>query len=356
MSNKIERLRAKLCEHNIDGALISSKENIRYYSNFTSEDATLLITMDSKFIITDFRYIEQCKIQCPDFLLVDLSGKKVSEHLNNLCRKKDIKKLWFEGDCLTFNVFKSINETISPTELIPDEGIPASLRMIKTPEEIESIEKAASIADLGFEFMLDNARAGMSEKDIALELEFFLRRNGSEGLAFDTIAASGANGAMPHAVPSDRKIEKGDMLTLDYGCVVNGYRSDMTRTIAFGEPSAKLREIYKITLDAQLKALDAVKPGVKGLEVDKVARDHITDNGYGEYFGHGLGHGVGLQIHEGPTLSKKGNLELQPGMVVTIEPGIYLPDVGGVRIEDLVVITDTGYKNLTSSKKDLIIL
>lgn len=353
--NNASKLINKLLEHNIDAALITGKENIRYFSGFTSADAALLITAGSrKYIITDFRYFEQCGKQCPDFEIMDLSEKKLGGHLKDISTENDIKRIWFEDTKVSYKDYALITDAVNPVKLIPDEGILTGLRLVKTDHEIENIAKAAAIADQGFLYILDNIECGMSEKQVALELEIFLRKHGSEGLAFEIIAASGDNGSMPHARPGDRVLRKGDMLTLDFGCVVNGYCSDMTRTIAFGEPVEKLSEIYKIVLDAQQLALNTIRPGLTGSEVDKIARDYITEKGYGSCFGHGLGHGVGLYIHEEPRLSKTSGIELAGGMVVTVEPGIYIPGVGGVRIEDLIVLTDNGYKNLTSSPKELI--
>jgi Xaa-Pro aminopeptidase len=356
MKNRKERLLQEMGARGIDAALITSPENRRYFSGFTGTDGMIFIHPETSFLITDFRYIEQGNRQCPGFKVVDAPGNKAGEYIKGLCDSFNIKNIWFEDESLSCKLYRSLSEAIKPTSLIPDDGISSKLRMIKSADEIENMKRAAEIADRGFAHMLNIIEVGMTELEAALELEFFLRINGSEGLAFPTIAASGPNSAMPHAEPQDKKLQPGDFFTLDYGGVVNGYCSDMTRTVAIGRPSDKLKEIYEIALEAQLLTLDFLKPGVSCLEADKAARDYIERMGYGECFGHGLGHGVGLLIHEAPTLSPRGTEILAPGMVVTIEPGIYLPGLGGVRIEDMVVITENGSLNLTSSPKELIII
>ena len=226
--------------------------------------------------------------------------------------------------------------------------------MIKTEQELEYLAMAESIGDKAFMKMLDIIKPGMTELEVAAELEYLLKKEGGEGLAFSTIIASGVNSSMPHAIPGDKKLEVGDFITMDFGCKYKGYCADMTRTVVLGKANEKQKEIYNIVLKAQLAALDAIKAGIPGKAVDKVARDIIEEAGYGAYFGHGLGHSVGLFIHEGPRLSMKEETILQPNMTETVEPGIYLPGFGGVRIEDMVVITENGYKNLAQSPKELI--
>ncbi|MGI6537386.1 MAG: M24 family metallopeptidase [Caldicoprobacterales bacterium] len=354
MNPAIDKLTKLMKEYEIDAAIVTQKQNIRYFSGFTSEDATLLLHPDECYLITDFRYIEQANLQCPTFKVIDAPGTKIAHFLKETLKKLDASRIWFEDNNLSYRTYTALSEELQNHELIPDNDILSSLRIRKTSEEICSIRKAASLSDKGFEYILNRIRPSVTEREIAIELEFFLRKNGSEELAFSIIAASGKNGSLPHAEPSDKKLCIGEFLTLDFGCVVNGYCSDMTRTVALGNIDSKLKEIYEITLQAQKMSLDYIGPGKKGIEVDKVARDYISSYGYGDYFGHGLGHGVGLNVHEAPTLSTKGEMLLEPGMVVSVEPGIYLPSKGGVRIEDLVVITETGYENLVSSPKHLI--
>jgi Xaa-Pro aminopeptidase len=356
LKQRINKLTTILNEHQIDAAIISEKNNIRYYSGFTSEDAILLIHKSACYLITDFRYIEQAQLQSPEFNIVDAPGPKTGPFIRKACMELGAKRICFDGDTISYSTYISFKEALLPLELIPDKGIPSGLRLLKTEEEINHIRNAAALADKGFQHILNYIRPGVSEKEIALELELFLRNNGSEGLAFPIIAASGKNGALPHAEPTNKKLNKGEFITFDFGCKISGYCSDMTRTVSLGEPENEMRKIYEITLEAQKLALKIIKPGLTGIEVDKQAREYIAEKGYGEYFGHGLGHGVGLNVHEAPKLSTSGENVLQPGMVVSVEPGIYLPGKGGVRIEDLVVITENGYYNLVSSRKDLIIL
>ena len=356
MNRPIERLLHALKELDIDAAIISEKHNIRYFSGFTSEDGILLIHPQTQYLITDFRYIEQGEKQCAGFQVVDAPGAKTAPFIQETLDALDGKRIWFEDSATIFRTYSAYQDTLKNIQLIPDGDKISGLRMIKTADEVNHIREAAALADKGFHHILEYVRPGITEEEIALELEFFLRKNGSQGLAFPIIAASGENGSLPHAEPSSRKLKMGDLITLDFGCKIGGYCSDMTRTVALGNPEEPLREIYEITLQAQLKALEYIGPGKTGVEVDKQARDYIRDHGYGEYFGHGLGHGVGLNIHEAPTLSPRGAGELEPGMVVSVEPGIYLPGKGGVRIEDLVVITKDGFENLVSSPKEFMVL
>ena len=230
------------------------------------------------------------------------------------------------------------------------------LRMIKTDDEIRTIRRAAEIADEAFSHILTFIKPGVTELEVSNELEFFMRRLGASESSFDTIVASGKRSALPHGVATGKTIENGDMVTLDFGALYDGYVSDITRTVAVGEPTEELKKIYHIVLEAQMRACSALKPGMTGKEADAVARDYIKDHGYGEAFGHSTGHGIGLEVHEGPGLSFRSDTVLKPGMVVTVEPGIYVPGLGGVRIEDDVLITEDGCELLTSSPKELIIL
>lgn len=356
MKEAIKKLRLSMEKKGIDASLITQSENIRYYSGFTGSSAIVLVLASEKYLITDFRYVEQAQAQCPGFKVIDAAGIKGFDFVFDRCKEFEAKSLWFEESTISYMYYSRLVERAATISLLADGNEISKQRLIKSEDEISNIKKAAQLADKGFTHLLGIIKTGMTEREIALELEFFLRRNGSEGLAFPIIAASGPNSALPHAEPSDRKLEQGDFLTLDFGCRIGGYCSDMTRTIAIGEPCEKLREIYEITLEAQKKALGILRPGISCKQVDKVARDHINSNGYGENFGHGLGHGVGLHVHEEPRLSPIGEGELQAGMIVTVEPGIYLPKLGGVRIEDLVAITSDGYSNLVTSIKDLVII
>ena len=274
--------------------------------------------------------------------------------LSNLMEEDGVEKVGFEDQHIGYAEYERWTRQIPGKTWIEMGESLNDLRMIKEQWELDCLEKAESIGDAAFSHILNVIKPGMTELAIAAELEYFMKQNGASGTSFDTIIASGLNSAMPHAIPSDKKIEEGDFVTMDFGCKYNGYCSDMTRTIVVGKASEKQREIYSIVLEAQLAALDALRPGLTGQEVDKVARDIIEKAGYGAYFGHGLGHSVGLFIHESPRLSPKGMTLMQENMIQTVEPGIYLPGFGGVRIEDMVVVTADGHKNFAHSKKELI--
>jgi len=356
MRSTVAKLITQMEGAEVDAIIISKPENRRYYSGFTGSSGMLLIHPLVQYMITDFRYVEQCKRQCPDYKIVNASGQKALEFIQRVCKELGIHTLWFEEEYVTYENYQKIKENTCDVELVPAKGIASKNRMVKTQEEIESIRQAAAIADAAFSHMLEYIKPGMTEKEVALELEFYMRRLGCEALSFSTIIGSGANGALPHAYPTDKPLEAGDLVVMDFGCVYNGYCSDMTRTIGIGKIENELKEIYEIVLEAQQKALNGIKAGMTGIEVDRLSREVIESKGYGEYFGHGLGHGVGLEIHEGPTLSQKGEQVLEPNMVVTVEPGIYLPGKGGVRIEDLVVVKEDGIVNLTASPKELYII
>ncbi|MFB5195504.1 M24 family metallopeptidase [Neobacillus sp. KR4-4] len=351
---KIEKLRSNFSTHGIDGILITSPFNRRYISNFTGTAGVVLISADKAQFLTDFRYIEQAAKQCQGFEIIKTTGS-IPEEVAVQAKKLGIQKLGFEADFLTFSSFKLYDKELE-AELVPISGVIEKLRLIKTDSELKILKVAADIADAAFKHILDFIRPGKTELEVSNELEFFMRRAGATSSSFDTIVASGHRSALPHGVASDKVIEAGDIVTMDYGCYYNGYVSDITRTVAVGEPDAKLKEIYDIVLEAQLRGMAGIKPGLTGKEADAITRDYITEKGYGEYFGHSTGHGIGLEIHEGPGLSMKSDVVLEPGMVVTCEPGIYIPGLGGVRIEDDTLITKDHNEALTHSTKELIIL
>ena len=347
MLSRIEQLRALL--NNDEAVLISGYPNIFYYSSFTSEDAYLLVSHNKLVIITDSRYTIQAKQQSPLFEVVDI---KIGW--------KDIFKLFgekyigYEEYHLTVRHFNVLREKAGDKEFIPMQEKINSLRKIKDEVEIKLISQAEKIGDDAFKYILDRIKVGRTEREIALELEFFMKKQGATALSFETICASGVRSAMPHGTASDKVIENGDFLTLDFGCVFEGYCSDMTRTVVVGSANDEQKEIYNTVLKAQTAALEAVLPNKKCSEIDAVAREIITNSGYGENFGHGLGHSVGIEIHEAPSFSPKCNDFLKAGNVLTVEPRIYIENFGGVRIEDLIVVTDDGHLNLTSSPKELI--
>lgn len=339
-----------------DGMLIVSETNRRYFTSFPSSDGILLVTKNGSVFLTDSRYIEEAQntVRCCE--VAEL--KKVSEQLPELCKKFGVKVLMAESERLTvaqLNSYRKILKGITLTTVGTDKLIDR-LRMVKTEDEKNSVIRAQRIAEKAYGHILGFIREGVTEREIALELDFFMLRNGAEAISFETIAISGANTSKPHGVPTDKKVCRGDLVTMDYGAVVNGYHSDMTRTVAVGEVSDEQVRVYNTVLEAQLKSLDTLREGVKCSDADRAARDCINEKGYGEYFRHSTGHGVGLEIHEKPNLSPKSDFILQSGNIVTVEPGIYIPGKFGVRIEDLAIITKFGCENLTKIPKKLAIL
>lgn len=354
MMLRVEKLRKKMQEENLDSFLITSPYNLRYLTNFTGTTGLAVITLEKAFFITDFRYTEQAAAQAQGFEIIKNVGP-IFEEVADLVQKEGLRELGFEETTVSFLEY-SVLEEIIDAQLIPISGMIEELREIKDEEEIAIIEKACSIADLAYDHILKMIQPGMTEIEVANQLDFYMRSLGASGVSFETIVASGLRSAMPHGVASKKIIEQGDLITIDFGCYYEGYVSDMARTFAIGDPGEQLKEIYQIVLEAQLAVLEVAKPGVTGKQLDAVARDYITKHGYGEAFGHSTGHGIGLEIHEGPNVSVRAEKQFVPGNIITDEPGIYLPSIGGVRIEDDLLITSDGNRVLTHSPKELIIL
>ncbi len=346
----IEQLRAKLRDEKVDVFLVTASVSRRYLTGFTGSAGLVWIDQERQMLITDFRYIEQAASQCPAWEIVKHDG--VLEKIKELSNIYGVQRIAIEGEHITINQLNSWDKELA-IEFVSTSKWVQNLRIVKSAEEICSLHKAAQIADEGFTRVLPRIKPGVSELDIALDLDFTMRRLGAMGVSFEPIVASGPNAALPHARPSQRCLQEGDFVVIDFGCVYQGYCSDMTRTLVIGTPTEKQQAVYSLVLKAQLAGLNAVGVGKTGVEIDKVARDIINAGGYRDYFGHGLGHGVGLEVHEEPRLSKIGQTQLRPGMVVTVEPGIYLPGWGGVRIEDLVVVTEDGVDILSSTSKEL---
>jgi len=351
---KLEKIRQEFTEYEIDALLITSAHNRRYAANFTGSAGIVLITQTDAYFITDFRYVEQAKKQAVGFEIIQ-HGPSIFSEVAKLCQEKGIQKLGFEKDHVTFSTYETLQKQL-PVSLVPVSGLVEKIRMIKSEEEVKTIKIAADIADAAYKHILEFIQPGRTELEVSNELEFFMRKAGATSSSFDTIVASGVRSALPHGVATNKVIEKGDMVTLDFGAIYNGYISDITRTLAVGEPSDQLKEIYQIVLDAQLLGVEKIGPNMTGKEADSICRDYIAKHGYGEQFGHSTGHGIGLEVHEGPGLSFRSDTILVPGMVVTCEPGIYVPELGGVRIEDDLLITENGNEVLTHSTKELIIL
>jgi len=352
---RVEKLRAGLTEAGGDAILVTNAVHRRYLTGFTGTSGVVLITPDEATLLTDFRYREQAPQQAAGFEVVE-HGPDVYAAVADLLRKRGVSRLLIEERDISYAAYVSMKEKLAPAELIVSGGLVEKIRMVKEEGELAIMQEAADLADRAFAHVLGLIKPGVAEADIALELEFFMRKHGATSTSFETIVASGERSSLPHGVASERAIGRGEFVTLDFGAFYKGYCSDITRTVVVGRPSDKHREIYSIVLEAQLHALEHLRPGMTGREGDALTRDIITRYGYGDYFGHGTGHGLGMEIHEAPRLSRTENTVLTPGMTVTVEPGIYLPGFGGVRIEDDVVMTNDGIKILTHSPKELIVL
>lgn len=354
MINRIEKLREQMKKVDLPALLVTSQYNLRYLTGFTGTTGLAVITMDNAYFVTDFRYTEQATSQCQGYQIVQNFGP-IYDEVAKIVKDDHLTAIGFEEDHVSFALYSVLEEIIA-TDLVPINSMIETLREVKDDEELAIIRKACDIADAAFEHILGFIKPGLTEIQVANELDFYMRSLGATGVSFETIVASGVRSAMPHGVASEKVIEQGDLITLDYGCYYQGYVSDMTRTIALGDPGEKLKEIHQLVLDAQLKVIDAAKAGVTGVELDAVARDYFEQKGCAEAFGHSTGHGIGLEIHEGPNVSKVAEKAFVSGNVITNEPGLYYPGIGGVRIEDDMLVTENGVEILTHSPKELIII
>ncbi len=343
----------------VDGILITNLTNVSWASGFTGSAGMLAITADDAFIGTDFRYWEQAKSQSPDFELVQMGRTAEFVHIDGLVKMMGVDRVGYEASNMTVAAYSDLNKKCKDVEslkLIPLNSRLEPLRHAKTKAELDMIKKAAKITDAAMAAVNDLAKPGMTERALAWELEKHMRENGADGLAFDIIVAAGPNGAMAHHHPSDTKLKEGDTIIVDMGAMLNGYHSDLTRTFFLGNtPDETFKIVYDLVHTAQKNALNNMKAGMTGQEIDALAREVIEDAGHGDKFGHSLGHGVGLNIHEGPSLSSMYDKDINAGSVVSVEPGVYLPGWGGVRIEDLVVVTPDGPEFLSNCPKTPII-
>ena len=355
MSSRLDHLHRKLDEKGLDALLISTPENRRYMSGFTGSAGYLLVSRDHAVLATDFRYIEQAGSQAPDFQVSKVGADW--SWLRDLVRDRGHRNLGFESQHVTVATYRQMSEALKdlPSEdrptLAATSGIVEGLRTVKDREEMGLLQKAIDASDAAMELVTPTIRPGETEREIAWRLEVAMREAGADSLSFDTIVAAGPNGAMPHHRPSDRAVAEGEPIVIDMGAKVEGYCSDLTRTVCIGDPDEAFRKVYDTVLGSQLTAIATVQAGMTAGEADALSRDVIAEAGYGDNFGHSLGHGVGLFIHEYPRVGPKSESPLEAGMVFTVEPGIYLSGWGGVRIEDVVLLGEDGATVLSKAKK-----
>ncbi len=356
MEKRIAQLQEKIKEQELDGIIINNPSNRFYVSGFTGSAGTVFITEEIAFLITDFRYTEQAGEQALHLEIIEHGSQKV-DTLAEILRQQKVKKAGFEADFETYaTVEQQFRGKINDVEWVPVQNMVEDLREIKSPVEVQNLQKAVELADQALEHIQGFIRPGITEREVSLELEFFLRKKGAKGSSFDIIVASGPRGSLPHGIASEKEIKEGELVVIDMGARLAGYASDVTRTYPVGLVDDKGREVYNTVLEAQLAAIEGIKPGMTGKEADQLAREVIAGRGYGDNFGHGLGHGIGIDVHESPRLSPISTSTLEKGMVFTVEPGIYLPGWGGVRIEDIVIMEEKGVRILTGANKELTII
>jgi len=355
--NSIEKIRSGFGAYEIDALLITSPENRRYASGFHSTDGVVLITKDSAYLFVDSRYIEAAEKKAAGFTieLIDIQNS-YKKRISDALRGKGYSSVGFEDARMSYAEYVKYSSDIIKVPMRPASKLINELRRSKNSSEIESLTAAQRIAERAFDDVLGIIKPGVSEREVAAEITYRMLRYGAENNSFDPIVVTGAKSSMPHGVPGDELIKNGDFVTMDFGCIYNGYCSDMTRTVAVGSVSEEMETVYNIVLKAQLAGIEAARAGVKGRDIDAAARKVISDAGFGPYFVHSFGHGVGLNIHEEPNAGPTSEAVMEPGAVISAEPGIYLPGRFGVRIEDVIIIEKNGCKNITSAKKELIIL
>jgi Xaa-Pro aminopeptidase len=347
---RLAKLRNALAEGGLDAILVNQPENRRYLSGFTGSAGWLVITASRAILVTDFRYYEQVGREAPEFELARIEARFV-DLLPSLLSDLGVKRLGFESQHVTVDELSTWHQAVEGVEWQALKGTVEAIRAVKDEDEVDALQRSARLTDAAFDHLLGVIRPGMTELQAAWQIESFMRVHGASKVAFDLIVGSGPNGALPHALAGDRVIQEGDPIVIDIGCVLDGYCSDMTRTICLGRPTDKYLHVWDIVLKAQAAAEAGIRAGITGVEADALARTVIEDAGYGPYFGHGLGHGVGLAVHEDPRASKLSPDTLRASMALTVEPGIYLPGEFGVRIEDLVIIREEGVDILSRTPK-----
>jgi Xaa-Pro aminopeptidase/Xaa-Pro dipeptidase len=347
--------RTQLIEQKLDALLVLGFENLRYLSGFSGHAAYGIITQDHNFLITDYRYAEQAMNECSDFEVITRDREK--ESLGSCIKRhlKHVTRLGFDAAFINVSMWQAICEALDNVETQAITGLIERQRMVKDHWEIKQTKLAAAISDQALNELMPYFVEGATERDLALELEYRMQKLGSEGLAFDTIMLFAQRSSLPHGIPGEQKLKNGDFITLDFGAVINGYRSDMTRSYILAEASSKQREIYNTVVQAQQAAIEILKPGLPAVEAYKAAREVLNASKYGKWAGDGLGHGVGLFLHEAPIIGPNCDYVIEPGNIITIEPGIYIPDFGGVRLEDDILITQDDYQVLTHAPKPFII-
>ncbi len=349
---RIERVQSLLEETGLDGCVLKGMDNIFYLTGFRGSEGSLFITRGDVVLVVDFRYVTHAREVTRDIRIEEMRPKR--DVINDLCTKYRISKLGFDGAHVHYNVFKSWAENLVGISLVPMNNAIEEIRKTKEPEEITAIMAAIEAATKAFTDVLGLVKPGSTEKEIADELDHAMRKRGAQGPSFDTIVASGPRGALPHAEPGDRKLKEGETVIIDYGAAVAGYCSDETVTVCLGEIPDKLSEIYAIVNDARKLGIEKARAGMAIARLDAIVRGYIEERGYGDFFRHGVGHGVGIAVHEAPGINSVANGILEENMVITVEPGIYLPNIGGVRLEDMVLITEDSPRVLTHIRKDII--
>jgi Xaa-Pro aminopeptidase len=353
---RVKKLREKMQRHDLDGLLITDPANRRYLSGFTGSTATLLVTADQTMIMVDFRYFERAELEAPGWEQVRVTtGRR--EALVDMVRLAGVRRMGIEADHMTVAQWREAQDDLTEVELVPVKEFVLPIRAIKEEQEIQTIRAAVGCADAAFAHVCQVIRPGMTEREVAWELEKHMREHGASGPSFPFIVGSGPNGAMPHATSSERVIQVGEPIVMDFGAIVDGYCSDITRTVCLGECSERYRDTWQLVLEAHLEAKEGIRPGMTGQEADAIARDLFAKAGFTEAFGHGLGHGVGLNIHEKPFMSRLSKDDvLETGMVLTVEPGLYFSGWGGVRIEDIVIVRQDGVEVLTKAAKEPVLM
>ena len=344
-----DKLRRLLRHEKVDGLLVTSFTNVTYLTGFSGDDSYLLVSLDGEILLSDPRYDTQLKEECPDVAVhIRKPGEPMLKAVVAQVKKAKTRRLAVEAGSMTVDLHQSLAAALGGVEIVPVAGLVEQLRRIKYKVEVDRTRVALDMAKRAFEVVRSSLRPNKTEKELAAELEYQMRLFGSRGFAFPSIVAAGPRAALPHAIPTNAVIGEQDFILFDWGACEDLYRSDLTRVLHLGKISPKYRKIYGIVLKAQVSAIEAIRPGVRCCDVDAVARKIIDKAGYGKYFGHGLGHGLGLDVHESPRLAVGDETILEPGMIVTVEPGIYLPDWGGIRIEDDILVTASGYEVLSA--------